>query len=49
MGQSLFNKYSKFQSFDEILYCRMTRFRNIKLDVFRQNYFKKVKYETKLF
>ena len=31
MGQSLFKKYSKFQKFDEILYCGMTRFRNVKL------------------
>ena len=36
MGQSLFRKYSKFQKFDEILYCRMTRFRNVKLGVLRQ-------------
>ena len=36
MGQSLFNKYSKFSKFYEILYCGMTRFRNIKLGVFRQ-------------
>ena len=35
MGQSLFNKYSKFQNFDEI-YCRMIRFRNVKLSVFWQ-------------
>ena len=34
MGQNLFNKYSKFQNFDEILYCRMTRFTNVKLGVF---------------
>ena len=32
--QSLFKKHSKFQKFDEIN-CRMTRFRNVKLDVFR--------------
>ena len=31
MGQSLFKKYSKIQKFDEILYCGMTRFRNVKL------------------
>ena len=36
MGQSMFKKYSKFQKFDEILYCGMTRFRNFKLGVFRQ-------------
>ena len=35
MGQNLFNKYSKFQNFDEI-YCGMTRFTNVKLGVFRQ-------------
>ena len=36
IGQSLLKKHSKFQKFDEILYCGMTRFRNFKLDVFRQ-------------
>ena len=36
MGQSLFKKHSKFQKFHEILYCGMTRFRNLKLGVFRQ-------------
>ena len=36
MGQSLFRKYSKLQKFDEILYRRMTRFRNVKLGVLRQ-------------
>ena len=36
MGQSLFKKHSKFQKFDEILYCGMTRFRNVKLGEFRQ-------------
>ena len=35
MGQSLFKKHSKFQKFDEIYYG-MTRFRNVKLGVFRQ-------------
>ena len=35
MWKSLFKKHSKFQKFDEI-YCRMTRFWNVKLDVFRQ-------------
>ena len=36
MGQfmSLFQKHSKFQKLDEILYCRMTRFRKVKLGVF---------------
>ena len=36
MGQILFKKYSKFQKFDEILYCGATRFRNVKLGVLRQ-------------
>ena len=36
MGQSLFKKHSKFQNFDEILYCGTNRFTNVKLDVFRQ-------------
>ena len=36
MEQSLFKKYSKFQQCDEILYYWMTRFRNVKLGVFRQ-------------
>ena len=36
MGQSQFKKHSKFQNFDEIFYCGMTRFRNVKLGVFRQ-------------
>ena len=36
MGQGLFKKYSKFQKFDEI-YCGMTRFRNVKVLVFRQH------------
>ena len=36
MGQSLFKKYSKFQKFVEIFYRRMTRFRSVKLGVFRQ-------------
>ena len=35
-GQSLFSKHSKFQIFDEILYCGLTRFRNFKISVFRQ-------------
>ena len=33
MGQSLFKKHSKFQTFDEILYSGMTRFKNVKLGV----------------
>ena len=36
MGQSLFEKHSKFQNFNEILYCSMTRLRNPKLDVLIQ-------------
>ena len=36
LGQNLFKKHLKFQNFDEILYCGMTRLRNIKLGVFRQ-------------
>ena len=36
MGQCLFKKHSKFQKFDEILHCGMTRFRNVKPGVFRQ-------------
>ena len=36
IGQSLFKKYTKFWKFDEILYCWITRFWNIKLGVFRQ-------------
>ena len=36
MGQSLFKKHSKFQNFDEIFYCGMTRLRNTNLDVFVQ-------------
>ena len=36
MGQSLFKKHSTFKKFDEIFYCWMTRFRNVKLGVFRQ-------------
>ena len=35
--QSLFKKHSKFQKFDEILYCGMTRFRNVKLGDFRHH------------
>ena len=36
MGQSLFRKQSKFQNFDEIFYCGMTRLRNTSLNVFIQ-------------
>ena len=36
MKQSLFEKYSKFQKFDEILYCGMIGFSNVKLGAFRQ-------------
>ena len=53
MGQSLFKKHSKFQNFDEILYCGTNRFTNVKLDVFRQyqnkNYFEKEKHGTESF
>ena len=35
MGQSLFSKCSKFQNFDELLYCGMTRLKNVKFGVFR--------------
>ena len=53
MGQSLFRKHSKFKKFDEILYCGMDRFTNVKLVVFRKyqnkNYFKKEKYRTESF
>ena len=36
MGQSLFQKHSKFQNLDEIFYCDMTRLRNTNLGVFIQ-------------
>ena len=36
MGHCLSKKHSKFQKFDEMLYCGMTRFRKVKLGVFRQ-------------
>ena len=36
MGQSLFKKRSKFQNFDEIFYCGLTRLRNINFGVFIQ-------------
>ena len=32
----MFKKHSKFQKFDETLYCGMTRIRNVKLGVLRQ-------------
>ena len=34
-GTGLLKKYSKFQKFDETLFCGMTRFKNVKLGVFR--------------
>ena len=37
MRLSLFKKYSKFQKFDEILYCWITKFSKVKLGVFGQN------------
>ena len=51
MGLSLFKKYSKFQ---KLLYCGVTRFRNVKLGVFRQyqntkTILKKKKYGTESF
>ena len=36
MGHSLFMEHSKFQIFDEMFYCGMTRLRNTSLDVFIQ-------------
>ena len=36
MGQSLFKKHSKFQNFNKIFYCGVTRLRNTNLDVFIQ-------------
>ena len=36
MGQRLLKEYSKFKKFDETLYCGIIRFRNLKLDIFRQ-------------
>ena len=36
MVQSLFKKHSEFKKIDEILYCRITRFKYIKLGVFIQ-------------
>ena len=36
MGKGHFKKHSKFQNFDEIRYCGMTRLRNTNLNVFMQ-------------
>ena len=36
MGQSLLKKHAKFQNYDEIFYCSMTRLKNMNLDVFIQ-------------
>ena len=36
MGQSLFKKHLKFQNFNEIFYCGMTKLRNTNLDAFIQ-------------
>ena len=36
LEESLFKKHSKFQNFDEIFYCGMTRLRNMSLGVFIQ-------------
>ena len=36
MGQSLLKKHPKFQNYDEIFYCSMTRLKNMNLDVFIQ-------------
>ena len=36
MGQGLFKKHSKFQNFDEIFYCDVTRRRSTNFDVFIQ-------------
>ena len=36
MGQSLFKKHSRFQNFDQMFYCGMTRLRNTNLDIFIQ-------------
>ena len=36
MGQSLFKKHSKFQNFDEIIYCGKARLSKTNLDVFTQ-------------
>ena len=54
MRQSLFKGNSKFQKFNEIVSCEMTRFRNLKLGVFRQyqnilNIYKKEKYRADTF
>ena len=54
MRQSLFKDNSKFQKFNEIVYCEMTRFGNVKWGVFRQyqnilNIYKKEKYSADTF
>ena len=36
MGQSLLKKHPKFQNYDEIFYCSMTRLKNMNMDVFIQ-------------
>ena len=36
MGQNLFMKNPKFQNFNDIFYCGMTRLRNTNFDVFIQ-------------
>ena len=36
MGQNLFKKHSKFQNYDEIFHCGMTRLRKTSLDVLIQ-------------
>ena len=48
MGQSLFKKHSKFQNFDEIFYCGMTRheFGCFYTMSVLKNYFRKEKYGT---
>ena len=35
--ERVFLRSSEFKKFSKILYCGMTRFRNVKLGVFRQN------------
>ena len=37
MGQSEFKKHSTFQNFDEIFYCGMTTYSNVKLGLYRQH------------
>ena len=36
MAQSLFKKHPKYQNFDEMFYCGMTRLRNTNFNVFIQ-------------